>query len=378
MSPLVSGGMRPLALALTTLAFAGPLAAQVRQLSFDSGWDYSAAETRAVGPFLGREALRLRNGVAVRRDLSFQDGTIDFDMAVTGHRSFVYIQFRQVAEGENEEIYFRPHKTNLSDAIQYAPVFRGQSAWQLYHGPGNTARVPLPRNEWIHVRVVMQGQRAALYVGDTTRPAMVVPRLARDAAAGAIAFRAFTPAGGAPEGVFVGAFSNVVVRPGVVPAGFPAAPERPRPAGVVASWQLSPAFVPVEGRPVAPSDSLLAGRASWPMRPVDEEGRLVLDRYLGRPGQDARAAAVLRLVVSAERDTVRRLDLGFSDEYLLLVNGRPVAGGNAAYSFDNPRQDGVLTPRQASVYLPLQRGENEVLIVLHDVFGGWGLIGILN
>jgi len=370
--------MRPLSLALIALASAGSLAAQDRRLPFDSGWDYSAAENRAVGPFLGREALRLRNGVAVRPDVSLQDGTIDFDMAVTEHRTFVYIQFRMTGDGENEEIYFRPHKTNLPDAIQYAPVFRGQSAWQLYHGPGNTARVPIPRNEWVHVRVVLQGQRAALYLGDTTRPVMVVPRLAREAAAGGIALRAFTPAGGAPEGTFAAAYSNVVVRPGVVPAAFPVAPERPRPPGVVGSWQLSPAYVPAPGGPIPPPENLLAGRASWPARSADEEGRLVLDRYLGRPGENARAAAVLRLVVRAERDTVRRLDLGFSDEYLLLVNGRPVAGGNAAYSFDDPRNDGVLTPRLASVYLPLRRGDNEVLIVLQDVFGGWGIVGILN
>ena len=348
-------------------------------LSFQSGWDYSAAPTRSVGTFLGREALRLRNGVAVRSDVSLQDGTIDFDVAVTEHRSFVYIQFRQVKEGENEEIYLRPHKTNLSDAVQYAPVFRGQSAWQLFHGPGGTANVIIPRGQWVHVRLVVQGQRAAFYLGDTTRPVLVIPRLARPAVAGAIALRAFTPSqGGAPEGEFVGAFSNLVVRPGVVPAPFPAAPERKRPPGVVAQWQLSPAFVPPEGRLRALPADLLAGRASWPTHAADPDGLLILDRYLDRPGEAARAAAVLRLVVPADRDTVRRLDLGFSDEYLLFVNGRPVAGGEAAYRFDNPRGDGVIHINQSVVYLPLRKGENEVLIVLLDVFGGWGIVGALE
>ncbi len=369
--------MRTLTSALALLA-AAPAAAQ-RPLSFDSGWDYSAAPTRSVGTFLGREALRLRNGVAVRPDVSLRDGTIDFDVAVTDQRSFVYIQFRQVGRGENEEIYLRPHKSNLPDAVQYAPVFRGQSAWQLFHGPGGTAGVPIPRGQWVHVRLVVQGQRAAFYLGDTSRPVMVIPRLARPAAAGAIALRAFTPPqGGAPEGEFVGAFSNVVVRPGVVPPTFPSARELRQPAGVVAQWQLSPAFVPPEGRLRALPADLLGGRASWPSYPVDEEGRLILDRYLARPGQDSRAAAVLRLIVPADRDTVRRLDLGFSDEYLLFVNGKAVAGGEAAYRFDNPRGDGVLHVGQSAAYLPLRRGENEILIVLMDVFGGWGIIGAME
>jgi hypothetical protein len=327
---------------------------------------------------MGRQALRLRNGVAVRPDVSLEDGSIDFDVGVTDHRSFVYIQFRQVADGENEEIYLRPHKTGLPDAIQYAPVFRGQSAWQLFHGPGNTARVSIPRNQWVHVRVVLKGQRAAFYLGDTTRPVMVIPQLARPARAGAIALRAFTPAGGAPDGEFVAAYSNVVVRPGVVPATMPAAPDRPKPVNLVTSWQVSPAYVPPEGRLRALPAELLGSRTSWPAHPVDDEGRLILDRHVARAGPDSRSAVVLRLVVPADRDTVRRLDLGFSDEYLLFVNSRPVSGGEAFYRFDNPRGEGVLHPGQSVAYLPLTRGDNEVLIVLLDVFGGWGIIGALQ
>lgn len=368
--------MRTLPYLLVFLA--APLTAQERRLSFDSGWDYSAAENRSIGPFLGREALQLRNGVAVRQDVSLEDGTIDFDVAVTDHRSFVYIIFRQVADGENEEIYLRPHKTNLPDAVQYAPVFRGESGWQLFHGPGNTARLPIPRNQWVHVRVVVKGQRAAFYLGDTTKPAMVIPELARKAAPGAIALRAFTPPGGAPDGVFVAAYSNVVVRPGVVPATMPAAPERPKPANLVTSWQLSPAYVPPDGRLRALPAELLANRASWPSYKADDEGRLILDRYIAHASQEKPSAAVLRLVVPADRDTVRRLDLGFSDEYLLFVNGRPVAGAEAAYRFDNPRGDGVIHVGQSVAFLPLRRGENEVLIVLKDVFGGWGIIGALQ
>jgi hypothetical protein len=363
---------------LLLLSLTAPLGAQERPLPFDSGWDYSAAKNRSIGTFMGRESLRLRNAVAVRPDISLEDGTIDFDVAVTDHRSFVYIIFRRVAEGENEEIYLRPHKTSLPDAVQYAPVFNGESGWQLFHGPGNTALVPIPRAQWVHVRLVIKGQQAAFYVGDTTKPAMVIPELARKAAPGTIALRAFTPAGGAPEGEYVAAFSNVVVRPGVVPATMPPAPERRAPANLVTAWQVSPAFVPPDGRLRALPTELLANRASWPTHPVDREGRLILDRHVAHASDQKPSAAVLRLVIPANRDTVRRLDLGFSDEYLLFVNGRPVAGGEAAYRFDNPRGDGVIHAGQSVAFLPLRRGENEVLIVLKDVFGGWGIIGALQ
>ena len=136
--------------------------------------------------------------------------------------------------------------------------------------------------------------------------------------------------------------------------------------------------MPPDGRLRALPEDLLANRKSWPSYPADQEGRLILDRYIAHASQEKPSAAVLRLVVPADRDTVRRLDLGFSDEYLLFVNGRPVAGGEAAYRFDNPRGDGVIHVGQSVAFLPLRRGENEVLIVLKDVFGGWAIIGSLQ
>jgi hypothetical protein len=67
---------------ITVLLVAATVPASAQQaLSFESGWDYSGAGEHAVGPFLGREALRLRFGGAVRPDVSLQDGTIDFDAA---------------------------------------------------------------------------------------------------------------------------------------------------------------------------------------------------------------------------------------------------------------------------------------------------------
>ena len=39
-----------------------------------------------------------------------------------------------------------------------------------------------------------------------------------------------------------------------------------------------------------------------------------------------------------------------------------------------PRQEGLIHLDQASVYLPLKEGENDVQLVVSEVFGGWGLM----
>jgi hypothetical protein len=72
---------------------------------------------------------------------------------------------------------------------------------------------------------------------------------------------------------------------------------------------------------------------------------------------------------------VRTLDLGFSDIATVFLNGRPITRLDASYSYDTPRREGLIGFDQATVYLPLAAGDNELSIVVSDSFGGWGVMG---
>ena len=61
----------------------------------------------------------------------------------------------------------------------------------------------------------------------------------------------------------------------------------------------------------------------------------------------------------------------------VFLNGRPLFAGEASYSFDNPRREGLIELNQARVWLPLTAGDNELQILVSDTFGGWGLMGRL-
>ena len=134
----------------------------------DSRWELQGERTAIVKDG-GRDVLQVETGFAHRRDVRFQDGTIDFDVQVSRRRSFVYVYFRAESDGEREEFYLRPHKSALPDALQYAPVWQGRSAWQLYHGPGGTAAVAFEPGVWTHVRIVVQGVRVASSSATWTR-----------------------------------------------------------------------------------------------------------------------------------------------------------------------------------------------------------------
>lgn len=367
--------MRSILLGCLCLFPAVSATAQERPLPFDGSWVLHGERTSIVADG-GRQVLQIESGEAHRPDVRFADGTIDLDVQLTERRSFVYVFFRIAGEGEREEFYLRPHKSNLPDAVQYAPVWQGRSTWQLRHGPGGTAAAGFTAGEWTHVRVAVRGRQAAIFVGDMDVPALVVPRLARDPQAGHIALGGFLPAN-VPGSGPIARFTNVRIRPEVAFDFEAALAKAPAPAAsqadttIVRAWSVSPAFVPKPGAPAAlPA---IAG----PYRQIDAapDGLVELERHVTVPAGSRTTAAVARVKVTAPTASVYTFDLGFSDIATVFVNGTPLFTGDASYSFDRPRREGLIGYDQARLYLPLRAGDNDLAIVVSDSFGGWGLMG---
>jgi len=108
----------------------------------------------------------------------------------------------------------------------------------------------------------------------------------------------------------------------------------------------------------------------------EPSGLVELHRHAKLPSAESRqAAAVARVRVRATAAGLRRFDLGFSDVATVLLNGRPLFRGDAHYSYDNPRQEGLIHYGQATLFLPLEKGDNDIAVLVSDDFGGWGLMG---
>ena len=352
-------------------------AARAGAVPFDAVWQLRGERTRITAEG-ATPVLEVETGFADRKDVTLQDGTIEFDVQLTDRRSFVYVHVRVRSENEREEFYLRPHKSNLPDALQYAPVWQGKSAWQLHHGPGGTAAAPLPAGQWTRVRLVMQGARAALFVGDLNTPALVVPRLSREPAPGSIALGGFLPADVPGQGP-IARFRNVSVRPNEVafdftPAAETATPE-PAQAVVIREWSVSRAFVPSGSDPTSlPSTD--AARQFQTIR-SEPSGLVQLHQHVRVPDGSRAWGAVARVTVHSETAGPVPLELGFSDLATVFVNGLPVVRLDASYSFDRPRREGLIGFDQATIFLPMKRGENDLAVLVTDTFGGWGLMGRL-
>lgn len=361
---------------LLIFTFAVCASAQVVSVPPDSPrWELEGEAK--VEEYRGRRSLYLNGGGATLKDLEMRDGVVDVDVATPANRGFFGIQFR-LAGDDAEWVYLRQHKSGRTDAMQYTPVLNTGLNWQLYNGPGFTGAVDIPKDEWFHLRLKITGAQAELFVKDMTKPALVISDLKTGVQKGRIALAVLT---GATY------FSNFEVRE------TPAVPwERKLPQtlpGTLMKWSLSPSF-----EAIARDLERLPAKAEldaikWQDVEAEPPGVIAINRYRESPHprvsfagdfskrlepQPGMKLVYARTVIDADRDEVRRLLVGYSDDVSVFLNGKILYRGRSAQYFRDPDFLGIVNPENDAVYLPLKKGKNELVLAVSELGGGWGFI----
>jgi len=323
----------------------------------DEHWDLTGG---MVVEHLGRTALA---GSAMLRDVSLLDGVVEFDMALDGSRDYPGLAFRHQGQGEYEHIYIRPHNSGKPEALQYAPVFGGASCWQLYH-EGYIAPVEIPTGSWVSVRIEIQGRQTRIFFNDLEQPALTVHHLQRDPAAGGLVLTGSR--GPATR------FSNFRCSADAE-LHFDPTPEAARTLGLVTDWELSQAYpatrVDMEHYP---DDETLAA-IEWQPVTTEANGLLNISRHRARTPGGGADAVYARAVITATTAGRVQLAFGYSDATNLFLNGERLFSGSAAYRQRHPSFQGIIGLHDA-VDLPLTPGKNELLLMVAESFGGWGLM----
>ena len=93
---------------------------------------------------------------ATLKDLSFGNGTIEFDMKAIGE-DMPGIRFRQRDANTAEEFYIRvgPDCPAAQDCLQYTPVTHGRMLWDTYIQYQKPA--PFLESQWNHIKLVISG-----------------------------------------------------------------------------------------------------------------------------------------------------------------------------------------------------------------------------
>jgi hypothetical protein len=81
-----------------------------------------------------------------------------------------------------------------------------------------------------------------------------------------------------------------------------------------------------------------------------------------------------RTKIHSERDQVRKMKIGHSDEVILFLNGVPLYEGKNELGLRQGNFLGLLDGESDAVYLPLKKGDNELMLAITEFFGGWGFL----
>jgi len=373
---------RSLALGVLVLLLASAAHAQTAPQTLsvpaDSAhWDLQAGAKTAE--YQGRKCLALDGGAAILSNFEMRDAVIDVDVATPASRGFFGIQFRLANEGaDGEWIYLRQHKSGLPDAMQYTPILNTGANWQIYNGPGFTGAVDIPKDVWVHLRLEVTGAQAKLYVKDLEKPALVMNDLKSGIQKGHVALYVLT---GATY------FSNFEIR-----ATPDAAWERhlpPMPPGTLTKWSLSPSYDALERNLERPLTQTESAAIHWQDVEAGPPGFVVIYRYRDAPHlrvsfandfskrlepQPGMKVVYARTSIDSDREEVKKLYIGYSDDVSVFLNGKILYRGRSAQYFRDPGFLGIMNPENDAVYLPLKPGSNELVLAVSELGGGWGFI----
>jgi hypothetical protein len=332
-----------------------------------------------VSEFKGEKALLLDGGAAMLKAFEMRDAVIDVDVATPAKRGFFGFDVRITDDGLNsEEIYLRQHKSGLPDAMQYTPVLNTGRNWQLFSGPGFTGAADIPNAEWFHLRLEVTGAQAKLYVKDMQQPALVMDDLKSGNQKGQVALLTLT---GKTY------FRNFTIRK------MPDAPwQRHLPKmkpNVITSWSISPSYDGLDRNLERPLTAEEAKSIQWQNVEAEPPGLVVLYRYREAPHprvsfqgdfskrldpQSGMKVLYARTTLSAPRDEVKKLSIGYSDDVSVFLNGQILYRGRSAQGFRDPGFLGIVNPENDAVYLRLKKGDNELMLAISELGGGWGFI----
>jgi len=340
-------------------------------------WDLEGQAKAAE--YQGRKCLLLDSGAAVLKDFEMRDGVLDVDVATSAKRGFFGFDFRLDKDGINyEEVYLRQHKSGLPDAMQYTPVLNTGRNWQIYNGPGFTGAVDIPRDEWFHLRLEVTGAQAKLYVKDMNKPALVMHDLKSGVQKVQVALYDLTGAT---------CFSNFEIRT------TPDAPwERhllPMPPNTLTKWSISPSYDALARNLELPLPPTESDAIHWQDVEAEPPGFVVLYRYLEAPHpavtfqtdfstrlhpQPGMKVVYARTTIDSDRDQVKKLYIGYSDDVSVFLNGKILYRGRSAQNYRDPDFLGIVNLDNDMLYIPLQKGRNELVLAVSEIGGGWGFI----
>jgi hypothetical protein len=163
----------------------------------------------------------------------------------------------------------------------------------------------------------------------------------------------------------------------------------PMPADTLTKWKISPVYDAQERKLERALPAAESAAMKWQEAEAEPPGFVVLYRYVEAPHprvtfqgdfskrlepQPGMKLIYARTNIESDREQVKKLEIGYSDDVSVFLNGKILYRGRSAQGFRDPGFLGIINPENDAVYLPLKKGSNELVLALSELGGGWGFI----
>ena len=315
-----------------------------------------------MGVFQGQQCLAMVDGAAYLKD-NFENGVIEFDISFEKDRCFPGLMFRITDDKNFEFLYLRPHQSGNPDAIQYCPIFFGLDSWQLYTGEGYCAEKDFAFNAWMHVKVIISGKIAELYLNNEPTPTLFMYHLQREPTFGGLALDNHSPA----KVRFANFTYSKLTDPPMKSAPKIIPPLEP---GVIKNWQVSAGFSEKDlGSRFILQRSVIKN-LTWQTIGSEELGFANIGKHVIKTAEKNTVFA--KFEVESAKEQIKQMALGFSDRCRVYLNGKLLYGGSNTFKSRDYRFYGTIGYWD-QLFLDLKKGRNEVVVAVSEDFGGWGV-----
>jgi len=326
-----------------------------------SNWDLP--EEATLERFDNRETLLL-NGQAIVKNLNFTNGTIEVDVYTNSKRSFAGIIFRK-QDQTMEEVYMRLHKSSQADAVQYTPIFKNETNWQLYRE--HQAMVSFKNTGWNTLRIEVANTSVEVFVNNEKM--LSLDNLRTNNSSGSIGLSA----------LFTNRFSNFRVINRDATGNSQTGDNNDISPNIITQWQISQAKTYNEKE----LDINDFAKEKYITVTTEKSGLLPISKYLEKPSsgnfeQNQEDYTIASTTIHADSQETKLFSFDYSDRIIVYLNGKPIFKGDNAFRSKGIQYMGHMDINANKLYLPLKKGTNEIQCVVIDKANGWGIMAKLE
>lgn len=312
----------------------------------------------------------------VLKDMDFSVGTIEFDVELKG-RGFPGIHFHLDEGTGNSEFFYLRYFGALNPfsrtTLQYAAFMDGVNLWDITDE--YQAGAALTEGRWNHIKLVISENQMEAYVNDMERAALKVPVLEGLTKTGKISL----------NGDVI--YANFKVIPNEIEdmahgIGYDPTYNDPN---YLRNWEVQEPIAFATGKDIMKQNdnapfaiidpTYFNSTKKWSTVTAKHRGIINLTEVFGATEEGQRRLTWLKTKITSDSDQQKLIKMGFSDEVWVFINGQPVHQNKNYYGSPGMKAPrGRCTIENTSFTLPLQQGENEILVGVSNYFFGWGIV----